>query len=125
MNHKKLSQELFYQLTLKTFANFGYLKLQKELNIYELILICVEDENVENEPIKNSELANVYKFNIQELTDILIDHKEMFFEYFSIEIKNQKLYTMPMILPNHIPNLDGIAIFLFTISQVIITKILD
>ncbi|XP_040577146.1 DNA mismatch repair protein Mlh1 [Lepeophtheirus salmonis] len=112
VNTTRLTVELFYQLILKDFGNFGAIKLNPPPSIKELSLIALEDEDVgwSSEDGDKNELAEyVSKF--------LIEKAEMLDDYFSIEIdQDGRLHTLPIILEQYVPFFGKIPVYLMKLA---------
>ncbi|GES86325.1 DNA mismatch repair protein Mlh1-like [Rhizophagus clarus] len=81
VNYNVLSEELFYQLALSEFHNFGFIHLSIPAPIRELIIFALEScDHDESEDLKpNEEISQI-------IVDQLISRKEMLLEYFSMTI---------------------------------------
>ncbi|ESP00174.1 hypothetical protein LOTGIDRAFT_141270, partial [Lottia gigantea] len=112
INTTKLSRELFYQIALTDFSNFGILRLSEAAPIYDLAMMALNSEEsgwTENDGPKEG-LAKY-------IVDFLQTKAEMLEEYFSIEIdKTGNLLTLPMLLENYIPILDGLPMFILRLA---------
>lgn len=80
-NTKKIMEELFYQILLYNFGNFGKIKFSKPLSILQLALTALDLPETEWTPEDGDkkELA-------ERVVEILTEKREMLDEYFSIEI---------------------------------------
>ncbi|RXN13952.1 DNA mismatch repair Mlh1 [Labeo rohita] len=81
LNTTKLSQELFYQILIYDFGNFGVLRLSNPAPLYDLAMLALESEEsgwTEEDGPKEG-LA-------QYIVDFLKQKAEMLEEYFSLEI---------------------------------------
>jgi DNA mismatch repair protein MLH1 len=112
VNYNILSEELFYQLALLEFHNFGFIHLSIHAPIRELIIFALESFNhYESEDLKpNEEISQI-------IVDQLIARKEMLLEYFSMTItENGELATLPLMLKGYAPNLDKLPTFLLRLG---------
>ncbi|CAG8480636.1 7962_t:CDS:10 [Ambispora leptoticha] len=109
LDYNKLSEELFYQLTLQEFCNFGTIHLSTPAPINDLIIFALE--NIENDEFFNNlkskdEIAQI-------ITGQLIERREMLQEYFAITISEKgELTTLPLMLKGYAPNMDKLPTFL-------------
>ncbi|KAM6339156.1 DNA mismatch repair protein Mlh1 isoform 2-T2 [Podargus strigoides] len=81
LNTTKLSQELFYQILIYDFANFGVLRLSEPAPLYELSMLALEDPEsgwTEEDGPKEGLAEYIVEF-LKKKTDMLKD-------YFSLEI---------------------------------------
>ncbi|XP_014663544.1 PREDICTED: DNA mismatch repair protein Mlh1-like isoform X2 [Priapulus caudatus] len=102
VNTTVLSKELFYQLMLYEFGNFGMIKLSNPAPIYELAMLALDSEESgwsETDGSKE-ELARY-------VVDFLSSQSEMLLDYFSIHIENGELCTLPLLLEPYFPSMEG------------------
>jgi DNA mismatch repair protein MLH1 len=98
------SKELFYQLLLFDFGNFGALKLSEPPLLYELALLGLDQPNCGWKPEDGSkeEIA-------EHVSDLLYSKAEMLLDYFSLEISEDKrLVSLPWVLEKYIPDMDNL-----------------
>lgn len=126
VDYASLSNELFYHIGLADFGNFGKIEITNDggIDIRKIL---------NNEILENESFIEFYKTEnntteIPNLNDLLntcfVEMKEMWDEYFSIEIDitdklNPKLKSLPLLLKNYIPCWNKLSLFLFRV----ITKI--
>ncbi|KAG9306602.1 hypothetical protein G9A89_004799 [Geosiphon pyriformis] len=113
LNYKMLSEELFYQLILQEFSNFGHIQLSRFAPIRELILLALDQ-------IENEELMKCLKSK-EQIAEIingqLIQQRDMLGEYFSMTItETGKLTTLPLIIKGYVPNLEKLPNFLLRLG---------
>lgn len=110
VDYGSLCNELFYQIGLTDFANFGKIYIQDEvenregLAIYQLL----------------SKIDNASQSNILEITQQLWDMREMLENYYSIEIcgdetdlTNVRIKSVPLLLKDYVPPLSKLPFFLY------------
>ncbi|CAG8519047.1 7645_t:CDS:10 [Paraglomus brasilianum] len=111
VNYNALSEELFYQLILQEFANFGFIRLSNPASISELVLIALEEHESELEGLKSKD--KIRKI----ITEQLVSMREMLLEYFSITItEDGQLVTLPLLLKNYVPKMDKLPSFLLRLG---------
>ncbi|XP_072029569.1 DNA mismatch repair protein Mlh1-like [Amphiura filiformis] len=112
VNTIKLSQELFHQLALFDFGNFGIMRLSNAAPIYELAILALESEES-----GWSESDGPKEQLAQYVVELLQSKAEMLEDYFSLEIdKSGQLCTLPLLLDNFIPALDGLPMFVLRLA---------
>ncbi|XP_032844772.2 DNA mismatch repair protein Mlh1 isoform X3 [Tyto alba] len=85
LNTTKLSQELFYQILIYDFANFGVLRLSEPAPLYELSMLALED------PVSGWTEEDGPKEGLAEyIVEFLKKKTEMLKDYFSLEIDEQQ-----------------------------------
>ncbi|KAG8968902.1 DNA mismatch repair protein [Tulasnella sp. 425] len=113
VNHGSLAEEMFYQLALRQFGNFGRIKLDPPPPVRHLINLAVE---AEGDKVKESGMTpeNVTKA----ITELIIDRADLLDEYFSIKVnaKTGELETLPSLLKEYTPNLDRLPQFLMRLG---------
>lgn len=93
-NTKKIAEELFYQIMLYNFANFGRIKFSTPLSILELALVALDlpETGWTPEDGDKKQLA-------ESVVEILKEKREMLDEYFSVEIDdNGNIKSIPHLL---------------------------
>lgn len=93
-NTKKIMEELFYQIMLYNFSNFGKIKFNNPLSILELALIALDLPQTEWTPEDGDK-----KQLAERVVEILTEKREMLDEYFSLEIDdNACVKSIPHLL---------------------------
>ena len=112
VNTKKLSQELFYQIIIFKFGNFGYIELSEPAPIYDLVLLAL------NTPESGWQPEDGCKEDLARYTiDLFLSKAEMLLDYFSFEInKNGDLTAIPLLLEKYIPNWNGLPMLLLRLA---------
>ena len=112
VNTAKLSKELFYQIIIFNFGNFGYMRLSSPAPIYDLALLALETEQsgwTQSDGPKN-ELAKY-------VVELLKSKAEMLLDYFSIEIdQNGSLLALPLLLKKFNPDVNRLPMFLLRLA---------
>ncbi|XP_056327316.1 DNA mismatch repair protein Mlh1 [Danio aesculapii] len=112
LNTTKLSQELFYQILIYDFGNFGVLRLSNPAPLYDLAMLALDSEEsgwTEEDGPKEG-LA-------QYIVDFLKQKAEMLEEYFSLEIDAEgNLTGLPMLLDNYTPAMEGLPMFILRLA---------
>ncbi|KAK3810771.1 MAG: DNA mismatch repair protein Mlh1 [Benniella sp.] len=118
VNYEVLSEELFYQICLLDFSNFGHIRLSKAAPIKELVLMALDDEQEQMghsawpQKLKpKEEIAETVKKH-------LVSKREMLQEYFSISItEDGHLSAIPLLIKGYIPNLEKLPDFLWRLGS--------
>uniref|UniRef100_A0A8C1SUP2 DNA mismatch repair protein MLH1 n=1 Tax=Cyprinus carpio TaxID=7962 RepID=A0A8C1SUP2_CYPCA len=112
LNTTKLSQELFYQILIYDFGNFGVLRLSNPAPLYDLAMLALDSEQsgwTEEDGPKEG-LA-------QYIVDFLKQKAVMLEEYFSLEIDEEgNLTGLPMLLDNYTPVMEGLPMFILRLA---------
>lgn len=114
MNIFTLSSQMFYQLALRTFHNFGVIQLSSPACLRQEVgegIAQVSELNGERVPSDISAL-------VENATKTLCEKAPMLKEYFGIEIDcvNVRLNTLPLMLKGYIPLLDKLPLFLIRLA---------
>ncbi|XP_017675661.1 PREDICTED: DNA mismatch repair protein Mlh1 [Lepidothrix coronata] len=112
LNTTKLSQELFYQILIYDFANFGVLRLSEPAPLYELSMLALEDPEsgwTEEDGPKEGLAEYIVEFLKQKI--------EMLKDYFSLEIDEEgNLIGLPLLIDNYVPPLEGLPMFILRLA---------
>uniref|UniRef100_A0A803UZU5 MutL homolog 1 n=1 Tax=Ficedula albicollis TaxID=59894 RepID=A0A803UZU5_FICAL len=112
LNTTKLSQELFYQILIYDFANFGVLRLSEPAPLYELSMLALEDPEsgwTEEDGPKEGLAEYIVEF-LKQKTEMLKD-------YFSLEIDEEgNLTGLPLLIDNYVPPLEGLPMFILRLA---------
>ncbi|CAO3642255.1 unnamed protein product [Cunninghamella blakesleeana] len=114
VNYAVISEELFYQVILTEFNNFGMIELATPIDIKECILIALNAEELHGS--LPSQLVS--KDKVAELiVSKLIEFIKMLQDYYSIIItEDGQLKSLPMILRGYIPTMDKLPMFLLRLG---------
>ncbi|XP_060678880.1 DNA mismatch repair protein Mlh1 isoform X2 [Hemiscyllium ocellatum] len=112
INTTKLSQELFYQILIYDFGNFGVLKLSSPAPLYELAMLALDSpESGWTEEDGPKEGLAEY------IVDFLKTKSEMLQDYFSLGIDEEgNLTGLPLLLENYVPALEGLPMFILRLA---------
>ncbi|XP_067888372.1 DNA mismatch repair protein Mlh1 isoform X3 [Heterodontus francisci] len=112
INTTKLSQELFYQILIYDFGNFGVLRLSNPAPLYELAMLALDSpESGWTEEDGPKEGLAEY------IVDFLKSKSEMLQDYFSIGIDEEgNLTGLPLLLENYVPALEGLPMFILRLA---------
>ncbi|KAI9288731.1 histidine kinase-like ATPase [Umbelopsis sp. AD052] len=114
VNYSVISEELFYQLVLREFSNFGYINMASSIPIKDFIMVALDEEEAQNGWPDNMKPKDEIA---QSITNLLIDRSEMLLEYFSIRVsENGELLSVPMLIKNYVPTLDKLPLFLLRLG---------
>lgn len=112
LNTTKLSQELFYQILVYDFGNFGVLRLSTPAPLYDLAMLaldCEESGWTEDDGPKEG-LA-------QYIVDFLKKKAEMLEDYYSMEIDQEgNLTGLPLLLDKYTPIMEGLPMFILRLA---------
>ncbi|XP_077585647.1 DNA mismatch repair protein Mlh1 [Stigmatopora nigra] len=112
LNTTALSQELFYQILIYDFGNFGIYRLSTATPIYDLAMVALgsEESGWTEEDGPKEGLA-------QYIVDFLKKKAEMLGEYFSLEIDQEgNLKGLPLLLDNYTPAIEGLPMFILRLA---------
>ncbi|XP_069776473.1 DNA mismatch repair protein Mlh1 isoform X2 [Narcine bancroftii] len=112
INSTKLSQELFYQILIYDFGNFGVLRLSNPAPLYELAMLALDSpESGWTEEDGPKEGLAEY------IVDFLKTKAEMLQDYFSLSIDEEgNLTGLPLLLENYVPALEGLPMFILRLA---------
>lgn len=112
-----ISNELFYQIGITDFGNFGAIQLRPSdatpLHLKDLLTIAAELEVETDEAMADLSPTEI----AQKVYDQLYARREMMKEYFSLEITDEgHLLTIPMLIKNYMPCMAKLPTFLLRLG---------
>ncbi|XP_031847500.1 DNA mismatch repair ATPase Mlh1 [Nomia melanderi] len=111
-NTKKLAEELFYEIMLYDFANYGVIRFSDAIPVYDLALLGLDTEEAgwTEEDGTKEELATSVK-------ELLLEKADMLKEYFSIVIdKKGNLKSLPVLLEKYFPYEAGLPLYILRLA---------
>ncbi|XP_061766735.1 DNA mismatch repair protein Mlh1 isoform X2 [Nerophis ophidion] len=108
----RLSQELFYQILIYDFGNFGVLRLSSPAPVYDLAMLALdlEESGWTEEDGPKEGLA-------QYIVEFLKKKAEMLEDYFSMEIDQEgNLRGLPLLLDKYTPVMEGLPMFILRLA---------
>ncbi|XP_059520235.1 DNA mismatch repair protein Mlh1 [Myotis daubentonii] len=112
LNTTKLSEELFYQILIYDFANFGVLRLSEPAPLFDLAMLALDSPEsgwTEEDGPKEGLAEYIVEF-LKRKTEMLAD-------YFSLEIDEEgNLIGLPLLIDNYVPPLEGLPIFILRLA---------
>lgn len=112
VDYASVLNELFYQIGLSDFSNFGTIYFEDDhlLSLRELLNHIFQHPN-----FKDSDKS------IDEVIEVFVNMSDMLLEYFSIEItdtdtSDPKLKSIPLLLKNYTPPLNKLPLFLYRLG---------
>lgn len=119
LNTRLLSEELFYQICLFNFGNFGYFRLSEPLDLFDLAQMALNDprtEWTEEDGPKEKLAIRCAKF--------LFSKSALLEDYFSIKIIKVKtdtenkyyLEALPMLIEDYEPDLVDLPLFIIRLA---------
>ncbi|XP_072455008.1 DNA mismatch repair protein Mlh1 isoform X2 [Notamacropus eugenii] len=112
LNTTKLSEELFYQILIYDFANFGVLRLSEPAPLYDLAMLALDhpESGWTEEDGPKEGLAEY-------IVEFLKKKAEMLADYFSLEIDEEgNLIGLPLLIDNYVPPLEGLPMFVLRLA---------
>ncbi|NP_001268542.1 DNA mismatch repair protein Mlh1 [Mesocricetus auratus] len=112
LNTTKLSEELFYQILIYDFANFGVLRLSEPAPLFDLAMLALDSPEsgwTEEDGPKEGLAEYIVEF--------LKKKAEMLADYFSLEIDEEgNLIGLPLLIDNYVPPLEGLPLFILRLA---------
>ncbi|XP_031200121.1 DNA mismatch repair protein Mlh1 isoform X2 [Mastomys coucha] len=112
LNTTKLSEELFYQILIYDFANFGVLRLSEPAPLFDLAMLALDSPEsgwTEEDGPKEGLAEYIVEF--------LKRKAEMLADYFSVEIDEEgNLIGLPLLIDSYVPPLEGLPIFILRLA---------
>ncbi|XP_012227851.2 DNA mismatch repair protein Mlh1 isoform X2 [Linepithema humile] len=111
-NTKILTEELFYQIMLYDFANFGVIKFSERISLFDLAMIALDSGETgwTEEDGPKEELATKVK-------ELLLEKADMMNEYFSIVLdKVGNIRSLPVLLDKYFPYEAEIPLYIMRLA---------
>lgn len=106
------TEELFYQILIYDFANFGVLRLSEPAPLFDLAMLALDSPEsgwTEEDGPKEGLAEYIVEF--------LKKKAEMLADYFSLEIDEEgNLVGLPLLIDNYVPPLEGLPIFILRLA---------
>ncbi|XP_067014994.1 DNA mismatch repair protein Mlh1 [Anabrus simplex] len=103
---RSLSEELFYQLLLADFGNFGVIKFTNPMPLAELLKMAQED--------------STKQIDVTAICKLLVSRSPMLEDYFSMEIDNSgNLCSLPLLLKQYFPDMAGLPEFVVRLGTLV------
>uniref|UniRef100_A0A5S6QA50 DNA_mis_repair domain-containing protein n=1 Tax=Trichuris muris TaxID=70415 RepID=A0A5S6QA50_TRIMR len=116
INIEKLSEELFYQLMIMKFGNHEAFRFSAPCNVKEMLELAVKGRCQNSTP----GIVQYRTFDLAELdcaVRTLSRWANMLWDYFSIEIVDGQLVSIPKLLDNYLPTLDNVPNYLLNLVE--------
>ncbi|KAB1264456.1 DNA mismatch repair protein Mlh1 [Camelus dromedarius] len=105
-------EELFYQILIYDFANFGVLRFSEPASLFDLAMLALDSPEsgwTEEDGPKEGLAEYIVEF--------LKKKAEMLADYFSLEIDEEgNLIGLPLLIDNYVPPLEGLPIFVLRLA---------
>ncbi|KAL3472108.1 hypothetical protein BJX99DRAFT_11735 [Aspergillus californicus] len=112
--------ELFYQIGLTDFGNFGTVKLDPPPKIVDILQIAAEAEFESHQGDKTDSDRQLFTNAPEIIAGSLVERREMLNEYFSLSISEDgHLLTIPLLLKGYLPCLGKLPRFLLRLGPYI------
>ncbi|KAK9494378.1 histidine kinase-like ATPase [Lipomyces doorenjongii] len=108
VDYAAVSYEIFYQIGLSDFGNFGVIQLAPALSLRSLLKLAVADEQISAE--QESEICRI--------TDQLMTMRMMLLEYFSLDITaDGDIKSIPLLLKGYTPSVVKLPMLLYRLGH--------
>ena len=117
VDYGAVSAELFYQIGLSEFGNFGVIVLEPPLGMRELLSIAFVNHQNKQDSVKRQVNDEEREQLINDVYDRLYSRRAMLNEYFAITITDEgQLTTLPLLLKDYTPALSKLPNFLYRLG---------
>ncbi|KAF9580604.1 DNA mismatch repair protein, partial [Lunasporangiospora selenospora] len=118
VNYEFVSEELFYQICLRDFSNFGFIRLSKPAPIKEMVLMALDDEQDLIEQTEWPETLKSKEEIAETVEKLLVSRRDMLREYFSICVTEKgEITAIPLMIRGYVPNLENLPDFLWRLGS--------
>ncbi|KAL2829936.1 DNA mismatch repair protein Mlh1 [Aspergillus cavernicola] len=122
IDYSMFCNELFYQIGLTDFGNFGTINLDPAPKLIDILRIAAEAEaeTAQAQNNTNEEQQQIFVNAPEIIAKTLLERREMLSEYFSIHISDEgHLLTLPLLLKGYLPCLGKLPRFLLRLGPYI------
>ncbi|ORX63217.1 MutL-like protein 1, colon cancer, nonpolyposis type 2 [Hesseltinella vesiculosa] len=109
VNYASISEELFYQIILSEFNNFGTIDLSSPIPIGDCIGLAIDAEAAQGllpPVLRKKDLV------IQKIVDKVLEFSDMLQDYFALSVSSKgELLTLPMLIQGYLPTMDKLPMF--------------
>ena len=114
VDYGMLCNEYFYQVGLTDFANYGSIRFNPPLPLYDLLKIAAEQEKSSGSDAADEEDWDEI---VETVKDCLIGKAALLNEYFSMEITAEgELYSIPLLMKGYTPSMAKLPQFLLRLG---------
>ncbi|KAK9367181.1 histidine kinase-like ATPase [Lipomyces kononenkoae] len=108
VDYGAVSYEMFYQIGLSDFGNFGVIQLAPALSISSLLKIAVAD---------GDQISETQESEIGRIVDQLTSMRMMLLEYFSLDVTGEgDIRSIPLLLKGYNPSVAKLPTFLYRLG---------
>ena len=111
INLEKIGRELFYQIVIRRFGELPTIDIEPPPSIRDLALIALD--NPENGWSPEDGPKDGLAVHVSEF---LAEKSDMLKEYFSLKIEDGALKTLPLLLSDHKPVMQGFGDFILRLA---------
>ncbi|KAI5844964.1 hypothetical protein DFP73DRAFT_547669 [Morchella snyderi] len=112
VDYAAVSYELFYQIGLSDFANFGRIVLDPPMRVRDILEIAVDEEKA-----KGEEGDFDWESAITTIEQLLLSKRPMLKDYLSLEISEDgNLVSIPLLLKGYMPSLGKLPSFMLRLG---------
>jgi DNA mismatch repair protein MLH1 len=116
VDYGAVSAELFYQIGLTEFGNFGTIVLTSPLSIRDLLQKAVSSYERKMQA-ENQQYERISEEHVEAMAQQLIDSRQMLEDYFSFKISQAgMLVTLPLLMKDYKPALSKLPHFLLRLA---------
>ncbi|KAK5078344.1 DNA mismatch repair protein Mlh1 [Lithohypha guttulata] len=117
VDYGMIANELFYQIGITDFGNFGAIQLRPSgsdpIQLKELLLVAAELEVQADPSLADLEPSAI----VEKVYEQIYSRREMLREYFSLEVSDEgNLLTIPLLIKNYLPSMAKLPTFLLRLG---------
>ncbi|KHJ42019.1 DNA mismatch repair protein [Trichuris suis] len=116
INMEKLSEELFYQIMIMKFGNHEAFRFSTPCNIKEMLELAMRNRDESLTP--EAGVNRMFKLDeLDRAVGTLTRWADMLWDYFSLEIVDKQLVSIPKLLDNYLPRLDDLPRYMLSLVE--------
>ncbi|KAL7269136.1 DNA mismatch repair protein Mlh1 [Rhizina undulata] len=128
VDYARVAFELFYQIGLSDFGNFGAIRFNPPLPVKDILEVAAKEERDKEKVRKNNDNAGDADMEVPEdafdwdtaiktVESLLVNKRLMLKDYFSLEINDEsELVSIPLLIKGYMPALGKLPAFLLRLG---------
>ncbi|KRY70259.1 DNA mismatch repair protein Mlh1 [Trichinella pseudospiralis] len=110
-----ISEELFYQILIMRFGNLDSFRITEPVSIRNLLNIAIQVQKASRSESSPSNDSQLQKVDVEKGVQLFNAKAQMLWDYFALEIKDDYLISLPMLVKNYLPQIEGLPNYLMNL----------
>ncbi|KRY59430.1 DNA mismatch repair protein Mlh1 [Trichinella britovi] len=110
-----ISEELFYQILITRFGNLDSFRMIEPVSIRNLLNIAIRVQKASRTESSPSNGISQQNVDLEKAVQLFNAKAQMLWDYFALEIKDDYLISLPMLVKNYLPQIEGLPHYLMNL----------